>query len=65
MKHKMIESTNRDTRTTIYSCPQCDRVIEVSEDGYRVLNRGDQEVEHIGGIFASEVIVDNRSQSRH
>jgi len=55
MKHKMIESVNRDTRVITYSCPQCDRVVQVSEDGYRVLSRGDQEAEHVGGIFAPEV----------
>jgi len=58
MRHKMIESVNRDTRVITYSCPQCDRVVQVSEDGYRVINRGDQEVEHVGGIFAPEVAVD-------
>ena len=55
MRHKMIESVNRDTRITTYSCSQCDRVVQISEDGYRVINRGDQEAEHVGGIFAPEV----------
>ena len=55
MRHKMIESVNRDTRITTYSCSQCDRIVQVSEDGYRVINRGDQGVEHVGGIFAPEV----------
>jgi len=55
MRHKMIESVNRDTRVITYSCPQCDRVVQISEDGYRVLSRGDQEAEHVGGIFAPEV----------
>ncbi len=67
MKHRMIERTNRDTRITTYTCSQCDRVVEVSEEGYRVLNRGDQEAEHAGGLFAPEndVIVHNRSQRSH
>ena len=55
MTHKMIESVNRDTRVITYSCLQCDRIVQVSEEGYRVLSRGDQEAEHVGGIFAPDV----------
>lgn len=52
--HIMNSETREDLGTIVYSCPICQRCVEVdrAEGSMRVLYRGDQTAQHRGGALA-------------
>jgi hypothetical protein len=52
--HIMTSETREDLGTIVYSCPICQRCVEVdrAEGSMRVLYRGDQTAQHRGGALA-------------
>jgi len=52
--HIMKSETREDLGTIVYSCPICQRCVEVdrAEGSMRVLYRGDQTAQHRGGALA-------------
>ena len=52
--HIMTSETREDLGTIVYSCPICQRCVEVdrAEGSMRVLYRGDQTARHRGGALA-------------
>lgn len=67
--HIMTGETREDLGTIVYSCPICQRCVEVdrAEGSMRVLYRGDQTAQHRGGALAgieTEVQQDRPAERR-
>ena len=50
--HRMDCEVRSDLGKAVYTCPICDRCVEIDSSGMKVLTRGDQTATHSGGTLA-------------
>jgi len=68
MIHYMTISINRDTCTTTFTCPICDRCVEVRPDGMHIVYRGEVSIPHKAvspdlEIHATEIFIEEENDS--